>query len=241
MAPWSVQLNPQEPLTAAFVESGKEKLEHAQGNEKETLLKEEASPRGCPGRAGGTWLHWGPREPRGWQAQGRQPCLLPRSQCPAAHCPQSLPTTLGRQEHLPVSSSQGSSCRVPRALQAHPGTRRGWVGVGTNEHSLPKDLAATQRGSPVSPFPPELKRSAPCSDSPPQMPQQELEPEGPQHLQPRGRSPSLTHSCPVLPRSPHSITSCLPRAPGALGYSCTPQTPPALCFLLNLHLKPPPD
>lgn len=91
--------------------------ERRQGNEKAPLLK-------YADAGGGTWLQWGLREPRGWQPQGRQPRPLPMSQCSAAHSSQSFPTTLGRQTHLPVSSSQGTFCCVPSVLQAHPETGR---------------------------------------------------------------------------------------------------------------------
>lgn len=119
--PWSAQLNPRDPPTAAtWNQERKKQMKHREMEGKRCCRKENDPV--------GTWLQWGLREPRGWQAQGRQPCPLASPQCPAAHCPQSLPTTLGRQEQLPLSPSQGTaSCRVPRALQLHPATGRGWL------------------------------------------------------------------------------------------------------------------
>lgn len=133
--------------------------------------------QGCSGHGGsGTWLQWVLREPPGWQSQGRQPRPLAMSQCSAAHWSHSAPTTLGRQEHCPVSSSQGMSCRVPSTLQEHPEMRR--VSLDQNQ-VLSSSLASHEAGKLL----PKM-----CSPSPPFAAQH------------KGHVPALAPWCPPEPR-----------------------------------------
>jgi len=81
-------------------------------------------------------LHAGDKECWGWQAQGSQPCPLPRFQKLGLQRSQLCPSTWGRQWHCPLRWSHWHCCgpqvlgSVPSVLLEQPGSRRRLNGDG---------------------------------------------------------------------------------------------------------------